>query len=229
MLIPITKIKQILDSLIAYIQADYTSAMTNNVETESFLYRVLYGNALGEFDFYTQGVNIFTRTDASARRIETRLGFDLGITKMPTIYVHQPAEIMKGVNTISFGADDNSFYSNADGSNTDMLVRGFGSTFEWVITSPNINEVLLIYEVLHAALISSVDSFTDDFNNINFTGKEYVARSDSMPDPLFIKAIQLDIDYTKEVPKLIRRELLNLVEFYPGIVYDGNAISNDLI
>lgn len=226
MLIPITIVKQVLDSLIVFIKADYDLAVSENRETESFLYRVLYGNSLVDFDFYEQGVDIFTRTDASSRQIQTKLGFDLGQSSLPTIYVHQPAEPTKGVNTIGFGLDGNEYYDNADGTQTDKLFRGFGSTFEYVCVSPNILETLLIYEVLHAALISAIDSFTSDFNTVNFTGKEYVARNDSMPDPLFVKAIQLELSYVKEVPRLISQDVVNFVEFNKAIVYgDGIGIN----
>jgi hypothetical protein len=229
MFIPVTKIKAILDALITMIRDDYSAALLNGGETESFLYRVLYGNALGDYDFYVNGVDIFTRTDASARQIQTRMGFDLGITTLPTIYVHQPNEVMKGVNTIGWGYDTNEFFDNTDGSQTDKLFRGFGSVFEYVITSPNVLETVVVYEVLHAALSACIDTFNEWFNNISFTGKELIAKNESMPEPLFIKSIQLDVDYTKEVPRLgTPQQLVSLVEFYPATIY-GEAIGDKII
>jgi hypothetical protein len=229
MFIPVTKIKKILDALITLIKADYNTALNAGHEEESFLYRVLYGNSLGDFDFYEQGVDIFIRTDASARQLLVRMGFDLGISTLPTIYVHQPNEAMKGVNTIGWGYDTNEFYTNSGGSQTDKLFRGFGSVFEYVITSPNVLETVLVYEVLHAALIASVDTFNEYFNNITFTGKELIAKHESMPDPLFIKSIQLDVDYVKEVPRLVTLDLISLVEFDNATVYTGEAIGENLI
>ena len=229
MFVPVTKIKAILDALITMIRDDYSASLLAGVEEESFLYRVLYGNVLGDYDFYTNGVDIFTRTDASARQIQTRMGFDLGITTLPTIYVHQPNEVMKGVNTIGWGYDTNEFYENSDGSNTDKLFRGFGSVFEYVITSPNVLETVVVYEVLHAALSATIDTFNEWFNNISFTGKELIARNESMPEPLFIKSIQLDVDYVKEVPRLgTPQQFASLVEFYPPVIY-GEAIGDKII
>jgi hypothetical protein len=229
MLIPIIVIKKILDSLITFIRVDYNSALASGVVEESFLYRVLYGNSIDGFDFYTQGVDIFTRTPGSARKIVTKMGFDIGSTELPTIYVHHSIEPTKGVNTIGFGMDENEFYQNSDGSHTDKFFRGFGSTFEYVCVSPNINEAILMYEVIHAALISSVDTFNDKFNTFNFTGREAIARNDSMPNPLFLKVIQLDVDYIKEVPRLITRQLVNNVEFNNAIVYTETAVGSNLI
>ena len=229
MFVPVTKIKAILDALITMIRDDYSASLLAGVEEESFMYRVLYGNVLGDYDFYTNGVDIFTRTDASARQIQTRMGFDLGITTLPTIYVHQPNEVMKGVNTIGWGYDTNEFYENSDGSNTDKLFRGFGSVFEYVITSPNVLETVVVYEVLHAALSATIDTFNEWFNNISFTGKELIARNESMPEPLFIKSIQLDVDYVKEVPRLgTPQQFASLVEFYPPVIY-GEAIGDKII
>jgi hypothetical protein len=229
MFIPVTKIKAILDALITMIRDDYSAALLAGGESESFLYRVLYGNALGDYDFYTNGVDIFTRTDASARQIQIRMGFDLGITTLPTVYVHQPNEVMKGVNTIGWGYDTNEFYDNADGSQTDKLFRGFGSVFEYVITSPNVLETVVVYEVLHAALSATIDTFNEYFNNLSFTGKELIAKNESMPEPLFIKSIQLDVDYVKSVPRLgTPQQLVSLVEFYPAVIY-GEAIGDKII
>jgi len=231
MFIPVTKIKKILDSLLTLIKEDYLTCFEQEREEESFLYRVLYGSALGDYDFYEQGKDIFVRTDGSSRQIQTRMGFDLGITTLPTIYVHQPNEVMKGVNTIGFGMDTNEFYTNTDGTIVEKLFRGSASTFEYVITSPNVLETLLVYEVLYAALISIVDTFTEYFNSISITGKELVAHHETMPEPLFIKAIQVDVDYVKQVPRLTTpQELISLVEFdKPTLLYDDEMIGNNLI
>ena len=230
MFIPVTKIKAILDALITLIKDDYNSVLIAGGEEESFLYRVLYGSSLGGFDFYEQGKDIFIRTDASARQIQVRMGFDLELTKLPTIYVHQPNEVMKGVNSIGWGIDTNEFYSNVDGSQTDKLFRGFGSVFEYVITSPNILETIVVYEVLHAALSATVDTFNEYFNNISFTGKELIAKHEQIPEPLFIKSIILDVDYIKEVPRLgTPQELVNLIEFEKAIIYGVEAIGDNLI
>src|ERR1035437_3633453 len=216
MFIPITKVKAILDALISLIKVDYDDAIAAGHQEDSFLYRVLYGSALGDFDFYTQGVDIFTRTDASARKIQTRMGFDLSTATLPTIYVHQPNEAMKGVNTVGWGFDTNEFYANADGSNTDKLFRGFGSTFEYVVTSPSVLETLLVYEVLHAAMMSAIDTLDEYFNNITITSKELVAKNDTVPQPLFLKCMMIDVDYVKSVPRLgTPEQFASIVNFYP--------------
>jgi hypothetical protein len=218
MFIPVVRIKQILDTLLVAIRVDHRTCNIEGREEESFLYRVLYGNALGTYDFYTQAINIFSQQDNSPRKIQTKIGFDLGHSSLPTIYVHQPSEPLKGVNTISWGLDQDS-YKNMDGSETDKMFRGFGSVFEWVITAPSVMEVLLIYEVLHAALIASIDSFTPEFNSINFTGKEYVMKSDLVPETLYVKSIFLEVDYIKEVPRLIYRDIVNDINFELNGIY----------
>jgi hypothetical protein len=229
MIIPITKVKKILDALLLAVKTDYNSALTAGVEEESFLYRVLYGNAFGEYDFYEQGVAIFIRTDASARQLQTKMGFDMSPSQLPVIYVHQPNEVMKGVNTVGWGFDTNEFYTNSDGVVVDKLFRGYSGAFEYVITSPNVLETILIYEVLHAALNSSIDTLSEIFNIVTMTGKELVAKSEMMPEPLFLKTIIVDGDYVKEFPRLSTVETALLVEFNPAIVYTTEGIGNNLI
>ncbi len=229
MFIPVTKIKKILDALLSLIKEDYEACSLQ--PSESFLYRVLKGSFLGDYDFYEQGVNIFTQSGNSSRQIQTRMGFDLGITTLPTIYVHQPNEVMKGVNTISFGMDTDEFYTNKDGTVVEKLFRGSSSTFEYVITSPNVLETILVYEVLWAALVSVVDTFMEYFVDVSITGKELVARHETMPEPLFIKTILVDVQYVKQVPRLTTpQQLITKIEFdKPTIYYDNKGIGSELL
>jgi hypothetical protein len=229
MVIPVTKVKKILDALITAIRTDYNVALAAGVEEESFLYRVLYGNAFGDYDFYEQGVAIFIRTDASARQLQTKMGFDMSPSQLPVIYVHQPNEVMKGVNTVGWGFDTNEFYTNSDGAEVDKLFRGYSGAFEYVITSPNVLETILIYEVIHTALNSAIDTLSEVFNIVTMTGKELVAKSDVMPEPLFLKTIIVDGDYVKEFPRLAHVETALYVEFNPAVIYDVNGIGEELL
>jgi len=229
MFIPVTTVKKILDALLLSIKSDYSAALESGVESDSFLYRVLYGSSLGDFDFYTQGVDIFTRTDASSRQLQTRMGFDLSPSTLPTVYVHQPTEAMRGIETIGWGFDTNEFYTDSKGVETDKLFRGASSTFEYVITSPSVLETILIYEVLYAAVNSAIDTLIESFNNITITGKELVAKSDLMPEPLFLKTIQIDADYIKEMPRLSLMDYAHFVEFYKARLYDPDNIGSNLI
>jgi hypothetical protein len=137
---------------------------------------------------------------------------------------------MKGVNTIGFGYDTNEFYTNADESTTDKLFRGFGSTFEYVVTSPNVLETLLVYEVLHAAMMSAIDTLDEYFNNITITSKELVAKNDAVPQPLFLKCMMIDVDYVKSMPRLgTPEQFASMVEFYPPILYSEEGIGVNLI
>lgn len=230
MFIPVVKVKAILDAVLAFIKADYDECLRRAREEESFLYRVLQGQTLSDYNFYTQGKDIFIRSGGSSRQLQTRMGFDVSMSSLPVVYVHQPSDMLKGVNTIGFGLDTNEYYTNSDDSVTEKLFRSFGSVFEYTIVSSNVLETVLIYEVLMAAMISVIDTLNEYFEQVSLSGKELIVKNELMPEPLFMKSIQLDVIHIKQVPRLTTPEtLITAIEFGMPTLYTEDDMGQTLI
>ena len=93
-MIPILRIRKFVDLLIEFIETDYTSQTD---KTNSFLYRTLGDDTSDGYNFYTEAIELFTRTVKDKRKLETRLMFDPDRAQMPTIHVREPAK-NKGFN-----------------------------------------------------------------------------------------------------------------------------------
>lgn len=198
-LIPILKVKKFVDLLLAFIKADFENAIDKE---NSFLYRVLGDNVDNGWDFYKQGVEVFTKRGNDVRQLETRLLFDRSRAGLPTIHVREPAKNPGNFDGIGFLSDE--IYVNEDDSISSVARKTFRSNFELMITSGNSLECVMIQEVLESAMLASLDSLTISFFElINFSSKELMMNSDTERSGIFIKTIELSVSYEKTgIPKL---------------------------
>ena len=214
--IPILKVKKFIDLLIEFVRTDYENATD---KTKTFLYRTLSDNVDEGWDFYTNGVEIFSRAASDSRRLETRLMFDRSRANIPTIHVREPAKNKGSYDGIGFLDDD--IYINEQ---TDIDIpptissttrKTFQSQFDIMITSGNSLECVLIQEVLESLMLASFDSLTIPFFElVDFTSKELMMMDDVERNMLFAKSITLNIQYQKDqIPKLYTEENIKKIQF----------------
>jgi hypothetical protein len=210
--IPEIKLKAILDGLLSYVSTDWNNYPTDR--TKTYLYRLFYGNVLGGFDFYTQSIEILNRTAASSRKLETRLEFDRERAMLPTIFINTPSDRLDGENSIGMGSLDEYYYEEEDGVTTDIYRRTFGGEYELIITSSNQHETLLIYNLLKALFVSAADTLAMQFDGtFSYVGKKLLPKDDMTPTPLYMRAIGIHIQYTLEVPSIVKKDLLGEITF----------------
>lgn len=198
---------------------NFVSPIVTNMASESFLIRCFDAEDVSDgVDYRTLAVEIFTRSNLDSRRIETRLLFDQDRASLPTIHVREPAK-NKGPQD-SIGYLDEELFENIDGGFHYSRRRSFNSQFEIMVTSVNRHEVIIIEEVLMALLIGSQDtlSLNNPFYQFNFTVRELIANNQLMPDPLFIKAIMLNLSYDKTYMDLSENQMLNSILFTANLL-----------
>lgn len=208
--IPILKVKKFVDLLIEFIKTDYDNA---TVKTNSFLYHVLGDNIDNGWNFYENGIVIFSRDSKDKRKLETRLMFDRSRAGLPTIHVREPAKNKGGFDGIGFLSED--IIVNEDDSISSTARKSFSSNFEIMITSGNSLECILIQEVLESAMLASLDTLTIPFFElVDFDSKELMMSDEVERSALFIKTIGLKISYEKsDIPKLYTEENITTITF----------------
>ena len=208
-LIPILKLKTLLDGIVEYVRTDYESKTD---ETTTFLYLVLNGNTSDGYDFFEEGKNIFLRTSTSSRKIDTKIMFTKDISPTPTVYVREPAR-MKGVyNSIGGILPDRVNFPN------DQYTAEYRDTkkanYEFVITSDNPLETVLIAEVLYTLLLGAWETLqTQWFDTFDFGMKELIANNELVPYPLYIKSIEFEVQYQNTVPGIQVATLCDAINF----------------
>lgn len=198
---------------------NFISPTVTDMSSESFLARCFDTEDVCDgVDYKTLAIEIFTRTESDSRHLETRLLFDQDRASLPTIHVREPAK-NKGAQD-SIGYMDEELFENSDGGFQYTRRRSFISQYEIMITSMNRHEVIIIEEVLIALLIGSQDTLAmySPFYQFNFTVRELIANNQLMPDPLFIKALMLNMNYDKSYPDLSENESLTSILFTANLL-----------
>lgn len=208
-LIPVVKLKRLLDGLIEYVRTDFESR-TN--ESDTFLYKALDGNRVDGFDFYEEGKNIFLRTSTSSRKIETRLMFTKDIAPTPTIHVREPMR-EKGIYNSIGGISGTRINLPNDGY-TEEYRDTKKANYEYVITSDNPLETILISEVIYNLLLGAWETLQSQwFDLFDFSQKELIANNELVPYPLYIKSINILVQFQNTVPGIQLDTLCGAINF----------------
>ena len=207
--IPVVRLKSILDGLIEYVRSDFESRTD---ESDTFLYKVLEGNRTDGYDFYEEGKNIFLRTSTSSRKIETRLMFTKDIAPTPTVHVREPTRV-KGVYN-SIGGIVGPRINLPDDGFTDEYRDTKKANYEFVITSDNPLETILIAEVIYTLLLGAWETLqTQIFDLFDFGLKELVANNELVPYPLYIKSVEITVQFQNTVPGIQLQTLCDAINF----------------
>jgi len=210
-LIPILKIKKVVDLMLEFIKTDYENQTDKN---NSFLYRVIGGNQDNGYDFYEQAVSIFTRGENNSRQIETRLGFDPNRAQIPTIHIRQPSKMKGKSDGIGFISED--IYVNEDSTISSQGRKSYSSKYELMITAGKTLEVIIITEIIEAAMLSTYESLTglDGWIDlIDFETKEMIINNEGLAAPLFATSIGINTSFENLVPKLYTEDNIASIQF----------------
>lgn len=212
-LIPIVKLKAILDGMIEYLRRDY-EAKTPGDEDKTLLYEILFGNSSDGYDFFTEGKNIFLRDSLSPRKITTRLLFSKDIAPTPTIHVREPSATKGVYNSIGSLTGQQITYNDQNSNQYRDTKRAM---YEFVITSDNPLDTILISEVIYSVMLASYETFsTQLFETFDFQMKELIANNNLIPYPLFIKSIEMITQYENIVTGVDVHEFCDSINFALG-------------
>lgn len=206
--IPEIEIFKIINSLLIVIEQDFNANLAD--ETKSILYKLFYGQKIERFDFYTEIKNIILRENNHPRKLETRMMFDAQRAHLPTIHISMPSE-QKGEDGI--GVDEGYSENEIDelnGKYIPIYTRAYQTTYNCIITSDNSLEVLVIYHLVKAMLISIIDSIElNGIRNIVLSGQDLQIQTDLVPTHIFSRGIGINCFYEQEIPKIQQENIVS--------------------
>lgn len=207
MIIPEETLRTFAENYLSFMKYD----IENNSETDTFLYRTMYGNSLGRINLYTELKELFLRSPTHPRRLEIRNIFDPKDPKLPAIYINLPAEFEKN-NEIAQGLH----YVMTDTEELIQTKRRFGSVYSFNIISNNRTEVLSIYHTLRSFFLAVLDHIqNEDIEVPKLSGKDLNINSNLIPGDLFVRSLNLEFEYEVIVPELIKSPEI------AGLVFNG--------
>lgn len=224
-LLPEIKLKKILDYLLDQVRNDYYNNSSN--EQKSFLYRVFSSdNNIDNYNFFTQAKAILLRGNDNQRKLETRIFFDRSRAHIPTIHINLPSESPQG-DSLGFGIGNTPpIFDDNDQTYSHMLQRSFDTKYNITVTSDNTFEVIVIYTLLKAILISQVDIIEmNGLRNPKISGRDLMVM-DQITPPLFMRILVLDFMYEFDVPELKLNPIINHAVFYG---YEGSLGVNNIL
>lgn len=199
-IIPEIILINIVDSLLNKVKVDFEENQNNNTPTQSLLYCYFNGLTHYKKDYYIEAVDLFTREVGHPRIIDTRLFFDAGRAIIPTIHITMPSD-QTGQNSLSFGESGSHVKAREDGSYSNIYERRFDSQYQIVCTSDNHSEVLLMYHLLRAGMISVSDTISfEGLENLKISGQELKINPEIAPNHIFMRSLSVTFSYNVEVP-----------------------------
>lgn len=205
-IIPEYKLLQHVEKCLAFIRSDYVAQADKN---NSYLMRVLNGNAIERYDLKTQAKKVFIDNDVTNDRfLETNLMFNMKREGLPTIHITLPSEqTQMGGNGVGVDQGYREQEILDEGKVTEKIfnvfTRRFQSTYNIVITSDNSNEVIMIYHVIRALLISTNGSLhLTGLENINTGGQDVQLYQGMANKNMYVRAITVGLQYETSAPDI---------------------------
>jgi len=210
--IPLLTLKKVLDGLIQWVSDNQND--TNIPEDEKWLYRNFNDVELGTYKFLDQLQNMVLRTSKNARKLETRLMFDMDRANFPTIHIHLPQENAGAQNAIGTNISSE-MYLNTDNTANYIHGRSFDSSYDLIITSDNDMEVIMIYEFLKCLFVAAAETLAENFTVFDFSGKELIPNFEVVPNGVYFRALTVKLDQLVETPSIVK---INTITNFDSIV-----------
>lgn len=209
-MILIARIRQLVQSLLDYIQQDCDSLP----ESQTFLYQMFWGLRDGSFDFYNQARSIFLRRNISPRKVSVLMEYPKDKAHFPCIVVREPRKTPKFTPLGGIGSQE-SFgipeyqrepFTTITSSNVDLMC-----------ISDNFLESVLIGETLYALFEGARNTFEQEFVNFDFSMNEVIAENQLFPTPIIIKNINVNVDEESRFASILHTNngLLRGIRFIP--------------
>lgn len=203
-MILISRIKQIVDGLLAYIQYDYESVP----ETQTFLYHMFWGVRDGQFDFYEQAKALFLRKNTNPRKIQVKMEYPKDKSHMPCIIVREPGRSTdKPAPLGGYGAPDPDSFGVPEYEREGFRQPSL-SKIDLMCFSDNMLESILIGEVMYALLIGARNTFEEEFAYFDFSTNELIAENNLFPQPILIKNVSIEVEDIGDYASIIRPEIV---------------------
>lgn len=211
-LLPEIKLKKILDHSLDVIRKDYYDSLPN--EQNSFLYKVFGENVIDNYNFFIQAKTILLKTNDNPRLLQTRVFFDRSRAHIPTIHINLPSETPNG-DSLGYGLGNvDPLFDDINEEYSLSRQRCFNTTFNITVTSDNTHEIIIIYTILKAIMISIVEILEmNGLRNPKISARDLMIL-DTTP-PLYMRVLALEVWYEFNVPGLDFNKIVNQIDFTP--------------
>lgn len=189
-----------LQKIVKFIREDYKSFSTT--PDKSYIVKLVKELGFERYNYDVQAVATFLADEESPKHLTIDLGFNMKRETLPAIHITMPAET-PGQNALGLDEGSRETYQNYTDAETPVVetlqsifTRRYRSTYDIVIVSDNSNEVVMIYHIVKALLVSLSAHFTlSGLENFTFGGQDLQPYAELAPKNIFMRAIRLGLEY----------------------------------
>jgi hypothetical protein len=231
---PEVQIYNLISGILEFIKVDYNTNLST--PTKSMLYKLFGGVKIGKFDYFVESKNLFLRGNDYARKIELRHMFDISRAGLPTIHLSLPSESPQfdGIG-VDQGYADTQFDEDATDpdhiiqSFTPVYTRAFQTQHNIIISSDNPDEVLLIYNLLKAMMVSVFDSIElAGLRNPKLGAQDLQLNSEVTPANVYFRAITLSSFHELEIPRWFSQQMITNIMAKGTPVMESEVVINPI-
>lgn len=220
-LMPEVVLYHTLNSILEIIRSDFN----NHQVEDTILYHYFAKNECGNnvewetFNYFQQAKELFV----DKNRIQVNLGYNMSVSDVACIHILLPSEsgmpLGIGGDENYIGYQENKYQETFQAIFTEM----FDATYNLIITSENTMEVILIYNMLKASLISLYTHIElSGLRLPKISGQDIQIQSDLVPPHIFHRSLSLNFKYEVHVPDILRKRMIKDFQV-TGIIQSNNA------
>lgn len=219
-IIPEVLVYNVLTGILKYIREDIESQA---LSSDTILYSILQDTGLLKHDYLREAIDLFSRKVDDPRSLEVRLFFNSQRAEAPTIHISLGSDEPGPINSIGMNEDEVGYTDTSNDEYASIYGRSFNTMFTAICTSHSHHEVLIMYHVLKASLISTFASFEHQgFQNISISGRDIQLREDLVPVPIFSRGIMIRGFYETRVRDFFNTEKLTDIIFQDRKSYSSS-------
>ena len=208
----------LITGIIKHVETDLTTHAPD--PENSFLGRILMGIKDHKHDYFEEAKVLFTRKNDNPRAIRTRLFFDAKEANIPTIHITMPQET-SGANSLGAGESHEYYEDDVHGTVSPERERRFDTNFHVIVTSDNHREVLIIYHVVRAMLVSALSEVDiAGLENPKLGGQDIRPQENIVPRNIYMRGISIQCSYQVEVPRFFDAQKITQLIINPGTPID---------
>lgn len=194
-------------NVLKLIRKDYSDCVLAGDETKSILYLITGVNELQRYKMFNEAKTLFITTENDPRHLDVNIFYNAKRLGIPTWHITLPSEHEKD-NTVGIGDGSNDYIYDGTESYRRVLDRRFNAKYIIVVTSDNLNEVVLMYHFLKSTIISLTEHFhMVDLINLKLSGNDINLNSEIVPENVFSRGIGMDFEYNTVAYDLLLRDL----------------------
>lgn len=186
-----------IDSILNFLKQDIDTFRSSN---ETWIEKVVGDVGIGRYNYLDQALEVFSRAEDHPRKIKTDLMWNMNRNGAPSIHITLPGEgqVPQG-NGMGY---DEGYLGDQDPSESQLATVGiptfsrrFSANYGVAITSDNSNEVVLIYNIIKAGLISRNASINlRGLEKFSLGGQDVSLNANISPQ-VFCRTLSVQFDY----------------------------------